>query len=142
RHIDRAMRPQLASEAHIGWRADAAQDAQLLLLRGICAARFAAHPYSAGRTAAATTADMGMRNPGEPARLEHAGAGHDLDKATVGIADAHEAATPLPSAADEPGQQHRRYRADEHPGQGTRDFFENARGFRRRQGHVREGFAG
>ena len=66
---------------------------------------------------------MGVRDAGEPARLEYAGPGHDLDKSAVRITDAHEAAPTLPGPADEASQQHRRHRADEEPGEGIGDPF-------------------
>jgi hypothetical protein len=39
-----------------------------------------------------------MRDASETARLEHAGAGYNLNDPTVRISDAHEAVTTLPDA--------------------------------------------
>jgi hypothetical protein len=85
---------------------------------------------------------MGMWDPGDPAGFEHAGAGHDLDKAPIRIADAHEAAAALPNAANEASQQNRRHRGREKPGKDIGNLVESARGIRRRQSHLREGLGG
>ena len=71
-----------------------------------------------------------MRDAGEAARLEHAGAGRDLDDAAVRIADAHEASATAPSAADEPRQQHRRDHASEKPTEDLGDRFKGTLGLR------------
>ena len=85
---------------------------------------------------------MGMRNAGGSARLEHAGAGGDLDVAAVGIADADEAAAALPGPADEPGEEHGRYRTDKNPSESVCDFVQGLDGFRRRRGHLGKGPGG
>ena len=130
RHLDRAARPQLAGEADIGRCADAAEYAQLVLGRGIDAVDLAAHPDAASRAAAAAAAYRGMRDPGEAARLEHAGAGRDLDDAAVRIADAHEAVAALPDAAGEARQQYRPDHAGEKPAERIGDRLEGALGLR------------
>jgi hypothetical protein len=106
-HLDRAARPQLAGEADIGCCADAVKYAHLVLSRGIDAVDLAAHPNAASRAAATAAAYRGMRDASEAARLEHAGAGCDLDNPTVRIADAHEAMPTLPDATGDARQQYR-----------------------------------
>src|SRR5262249_39110684 len=141
-HFDRATRPQLAGEAHIGWRADPAQHALLVLSWWIDAAYLAAHPHAAGRAAPAPAAYMGMRDAGEPTGFKHAGPGHHLEKPAVRIADAQETAAALPRPTDEACEQHCCHRAGEEPGEDVGDLLESERGPRRRQGHVDEGLAG
>src|SRR6516164_8494384 len=116
-HFDRAARSQLAGKAHIGYRADTAQHTQFVLARRIDAVKFTAHSHAASRTATPPATDMGMRDAGEPAGLEHGRAGRNLNKAAVRITDAHEAAASLPSPADEAAKQHRHYSAEEDPGE-------------------------
>jgi len=56
-----------------------------------------------------------MRDPGEAACFQHAGAGRDLDNVAVRITDAHEAAATLPGATGEARQQHRPDHASKKP---------------------------
>jgi hypothetical protein len=46
-----------------------------------------------------------MRNARQPARFKHSGAGDHLDEATVGIGDAHKAATASPLGPEAARQQ-------------------------------------
>ena len=138
RHLDGALRPQLAGEPHVRRSADAAQDAAFHLGWRIEPADFAAHPDTAGRAAAAAAADMGVRDAGDPARFEHAGAGRHLDKAAVGIADADEAVTAPPEGTAKPRQQYRRDQAAKRPAEDLRNFVEGVLRRGRRQPHMGE----
>ena len=126
RHLDRAARPQLAGEADIGCCADTVEYAHLVLSRGIDAVDLAAHPNAASRAAAAATAYRGMRDASEAARLEHAGAGCNLNDPTVRIADAHEAVATLPDATGEARQQYRSNHTGKQKTEQIGDRFESA----------------
>jgi hypothetical protein len=135
RHLDRAARPQLAGEADIGCCADAVKYAHLVLSRGIDTVDLAAHPNAASRAAATAAAYRGMRDASEAARLEHAGAGCDLDDPTVRIADAHEAVATLPDATDDARQQYRPNHGRKKPTEQLGNGLEGTLGLRRRQGY-------
>src|SRR5258708_39339249 len=72
RYLDTPARPQLTGEADILGRADTAEHALLDDIGGIEAAELGPYPHATGRAAAAATAYRGMRDAGDPARLEHA----------------------------------------------------------------------
>ena len=133
RNLDFALRPQLTGEPDIGCGAYAAQHPPLRLARRIDASRLCSHPHAAGRAATASTADVCVRDASKAARLEHAGAGHHLDKAAVGIVDSDQAVTPLPQAAGESRQQNRDHNTRERPAKRPRDGIERLLRFRRRQ---------
>src|SRR5260370_9250517 len=107
RHLDTPARLQLTGEADILGRADAAEHALLDGIGGIEAADLGPHPHAAGRAAAPATAYRSVRDASDPACLEHAGAGRNLDEAAIRVTDSHEAVPAPPSIADEPREQNR-----------------------------------
>jgi len=68
----------------------------------------------------------GMRDASEAARLEHAGAGCNLNDPTVRIADAHEAVATLPGATGDARQQYRPNHAEKKTTEQIGDRFESA----------------
>ncbi len=104
--------------------------------------KLAAYPDAAGRAAATAAAYRGMRDAGDPARLEHPGAGSDFDEATIRVTDPHDAVPSPPDAAGDSRQQHRRDHAGEKPAEDVGDRFEDALGLCRRQSHPRKGLSG
>src|SRR5258708_30229479 len=107
RHLDTPARPQLTGEADILGRADAAEHALLDGIGGIEAADFSPHPHAAGRAAAPATAYRRMRDASDPACLEHARAGRNLDEAAIRVSDAHETMAAPPNITDEAREQDR-----------------------------------
>src|SRR5205823_5197252 len=112
-HAHAAMRSQLAGEAHIGWRPDAAEHATLLRRRLRQRLGTPADPDAAGRAPAFSAADRGMRDPEHLARLQDAETSRDVDRPSVWVGDAENAEAAARPVAHDPRKRDAGERSEE-----------------------------